>query len=85
MAAARPTYLTALDLSQRFGRSERTIRRWLRAGLVPSFRIGGARLVAEDDLAAVCERLRADGRHGVAAERALRAGCVTTTKPKEIR
>jgi excisionase family DNA binding protein len=39
-------YLCAREIAELLGRSERTIRRWIRDGTLPSCRIGGARLVS---------------------------------------
>jgi excisionase family DNA binding protein len=46
-----PAYLRARALASRLGISERTIRRWIADGTIPSVKIGGARLVPEAGLA----------------------------------
>jgi len=43
-------YLRADDVAALLGLSTRTVRRWLAGGTLPSVKIGGARLVLEDDL-----------------------------------
>jgi excisionase family DNA binding protein len=45
-----PAYLRARALASRLGISERTIRRWIADGILPSVKIGGARLVSEAGL-----------------------------------
>lgn len=49
--AAPAGYLRAGAIARELGLSERTVRRWIGAGLLPSCRIGGARLVARAALA----------------------------------
>ena len=51
-------YLTTDQVARRFSRSPRTIRRWLRAGVMPSFRLRGTHFVDERDLVAFCDRLK---------------------------
>ena len=46
----RPSHLRAAVIATRLGVSERTVRRWIADGTVPSMKIGGARLIAEADL-----------------------------------
>ncbi len=43
-------YLRAADIAQLTGMHIRTIRRWIAARVVPSAKLGGARLVARADL-----------------------------------
>ncbi len=43
-------YLRAREIARFLGVSERTIRRWITAKELPSVKIGGARLVAREDL-----------------------------------
>ena len=45
-----PEYLRATQIAERLGLSERTIRRLIASGVLPSVKMGGARLVAEADL-----------------------------------
>jgi len=45
-------YLRARDIAALTGMSIRTIRRWIEDETLPSTKIGGARLVATDDLKA---------------------------------
>ena len=53
----RAQYLRAGDIARLTGTSIRTVRRWIASGLLPSVKIGGARLVAAADL----ERLLCPG------------------------
>lgn len=46
-------YLRAADIAGLTGMSERTVRRWIRDEVLPSTKVGGARLVATADLEAV--------------------------------
>lgn len=67
----RAAYLRAHEVASLLGLSERSIRRWIAAGNLPSVRIGGARLVATADLERLLspdikiidERLRAAEEH----------------------
>jgi excisionase family DNA binding protein len=43
-------FLRASDIAGRTGVSIRTVRRWIADGVLPSTKIGGARLVARADL-----------------------------------
>ena len=43
-------YYRARELADRFSVTVRTVRRWIANGILPSIRIGGARLVAGADL-----------------------------------
>jgi excisionase family DNA binding protein len=43
-------YLRAADIVQLTGMSLRTVRRWIREGVIPSTKLGGSRLVARTDL-----------------------------------
>jgi len=45
-----PHYMRAGDIAQLLGVSERTVRRWIASGALPSRKIVGARLVARADL-----------------------------------
>lgn len=45
-------YLRAADISRLTGISLRTIRRWIKDKILPSTKVGGARLVAMEDLKA---------------------------------
>jgi excisionase family DNA binding protein len=49
----RPAFTTARALGRRYGKSERTIRRWIASGALPSVKIGGSRLIPEDQLDAL--------------------------------
>jgi len=49
-------YLRAGDVADLLGMSIRTVRRWLADGSLPSIKIGGARLVLEEDLLMLLER-----------------------------
>ena len=46
-------YLRAAEIAALTGMSIRTIRRWIRDKVLPSTKLGGARLVATADLEAV--------------------------------
>ena len=46
----RRKYLRAADIAQLTGASIRTVRRWIADEIVPSVKLGGARLVAVADL-----------------------------------
>lgn len=48
--SARPLHLRAPEIARALGVDVRTIRRWIAGGILPSVKIGGARLVAEADL-----------------------------------
>lgn len=50
---SRPGYLRAPVIAVRLGVSVRTVRRWIADGTLPSTKVRGTRLVAEDDLARV--------------------------------
>ena len=50
-----PAYLRAGAIARLLGVHERSVRRWLRDGLLPSRCIGGARLVARVDLERLLE------------------------------
>ena len=54
-------YLRARGVARLVGVSERTVKRWIAEGTLPSVKIGGARLVAKSDL----ERLLSQGLAGV--------------------
>ena len=43
-------YLRAVEIARLTGMSVRTVRRWIKAELLPSVKVGGARLVAKADL-----------------------------------
>jgi excisionase family DNA binding protein len=43
-------YLRAGEIAQLLGMTERTIRRWIADEIIPSTKLGGARLVAMADL-----------------------------------
>ncbi len=45
-----PTHLRVREIAADLGMSERTIRRWISDGTLPSSKLGGARLVARADL-----------------------------------
>jgi excisionase family DNA binding protein len=47
--------LTVPEAARRTGRNPETIRRWIRAGKLPSRKIGTQHLIEEDDLAAAIE------------------------------
>ncbi len=47
---SEPEYLRAREIADTLGNSERTVRRWIADGILPSCKIGGARLVARSDL-----------------------------------
>jgi len=55
-----PEYLRAGDIAELTGVSVRTARRWIADEIVPSTKLGGARLVAKADL----ERLLGSSRVG---------------------
>ncbi len=50
MSGAANSYLRAGQIAAALGVSLRTVRRWIADGTLPSVKIGGVRLVAEDDL-----------------------------------
>lgn len=50
MICGAQTHLRAGDVSVELGVSERTVRRWIADGTLPSVKIGGARLVARAEL-----------------------------------
>ncbi len=43
-------YLLVREIASLVRRSERTVRRWIANGTLPSVKIGGTRLVAKTDL-----------------------------------
>ena len=43
-------YLRAAEIARLLGISERTVRRWIASGELPSVKVGGSRLVARADL-----------------------------------
>jgi excisionase family DNA binding protein len=47
---ACPTYLRAADIARLTGMSIRTIRRWIDDKIIPSTKLGGARLVEKAEL-----------------------------------
>lgn len=47
---SRPEYLRARGIADALGVTERTVRRWIAEEILPSRKIGGARLVARTDL-----------------------------------
>jgi excisionase family DNA binding protein len=55
-------YLRAKEIAGQLDVSIRTVRRWISNGTLPSIRIGGVRLVAEDDLLRLL-RQRASSSH----------------------
>jgi excisionase family DNA binding protein len=59
----RPAFTTARALARRYGKSQRTIRRWIADGTLPSIKIGGSRLIPEDQL---------DARHNEASADEIR-------------
>lgn len=48
--SADKEYLRAGDIAHLTGMSPRTVRRWIAAKILPSTKLGGARLVARADL-----------------------------------
>lgn len=44
------SYLRVREVAERLGVSERTVRRWISTGKLPSIRIGGTRLVPRNSL-----------------------------------
>ncbi len=48
--SVRAEYLRAPEIARHLGVSERSVRRWIASGEVPSVKIGGSRLVALEDL-----------------------------------
>ena len=44
------THLLVREVAPSVRRSERTVRRWIADGVLPSVKIGGTRLVAKTDL-----------------------------------
>lgn len=46
----RAQYLRASDIARVTGRCIRTVRRWIKSGVLPSVKLGGSRLVATADL-----------------------------------
>jgi excisionase family DNA binding protein len=48
--SADKEYLRAADIAEITGMSPRTIRRWIASEILPSTKLGGARLVARADL-----------------------------------
>jgi excisionase family DNA binding protein len=46
-------FTTARSLALRYGKTERTVRRWIANGTIPSVRIGGSRLIPEEGLDAL--------------------------------
>ncbi len=50
MIRCAQTYLRAGEVSAELGVSERTVRRWIADGTLPSVKIGGARLVPRAEL-----------------------------------
>ena len=51
--AALPELLSAADVARRFGRCERSIRRWCRAGRLVPVRIGRSLFFRSDDIRAL--------------------------------
>lgn len=47
---ARKQYLRAAEIAKLTGMSIRTIRRWIKDEVLPSTKLGGAKLVAKADL-----------------------------------
>lgn len=45
-----PEYLRAHQIADLLGVTERTVRRWIADGTLPSVKLGGARLVAQAEL-----------------------------------
>jgi excisionase family DNA binding protein len=45
-----PHYMRAAKIARLLDISERTVRRWIATEMLPSVKIGGARLVAKADL-----------------------------------
>jgi excisionase family DNA binding protein len=50
MNAVRRSHMRAADVAAELGVSLRTVRRWISDGRLLSTRLGGARLIAQDDL-----------------------------------
>lgn len=48
--------LTVPEAAKKTGKNPETIRRWIRAGLLPSQRVGTQHLIAEADLRRVTEK-----------------------------
>ena len=48
-----PQYMRAGKIARLLGMTERTVRRWIASGELPSVKIGGARLVSREDLEAL--------------------------------
>jgi excisionase family DNA binding protein len=50
MNEATKRFLRAAEIAEQLDVSLRTVRRWIADGTLPSVKIGGVRLVAEEDL-----------------------------------
>jgi excisionase family DNA binding protein len=50
MGDSKATHLRPRQIAEQLDVSLRTVRRWIANGTLPSVKIGGVRLVAEDDL-----------------------------------
>ena len=56
----RPAYLRAQAVADRLGVTVRTVRRWIADGTLPSAKVRGTRLIAEEDLERVLGRCGVD-------------------------
>lgn len=52
------SYLTLQEVAESFRVNERTVRRWIKSGDLPAFRVGHHWRIAESDLDAYLKRRR---------------------------
>jgi excisionase family DNA binding protein len=64
-------YLRAADIAELTGASIRTVRRWIAEKVIPSRKLGGARLVARADLERLLSGDRGASQRGSDEERIM--------------
>jgi len=50
--------LSPTEVARRLGVSRRTVRRWIKSGVLPAYRVGGVYRIAPDEFASFLEQSR---------------------------
>lgn len=62
------TMLSSTEVARRLGVSRRTVRRWVAAGLLPAYRVGGVLRIHPEDLGAFLARCQVVPERPLAGE-----------------